>query len=73
MLRPPRPASRPTSVRSTSGYLDGLGMKAEAEIRRAEDALIASIEEQSKRDRPYAPADRDLANRYQLGAKDAPA
>jgi hypothetical protein len=48
-------------------------MKAEAEIRRAEDALIASIEPQSKRDRLYAPADRDLANKYKLGAKDAPA
>ena len=73
MLRPPRLASRPTSVRSTSGYLDGLGMKAEAEIRRAVDALIASIEQQSKRDRLYAPADQDLANKYQLDGKDAPA
>jgi hypothetical protein len=46
--------------------LDGLGMRAAAEIRDAEDALIAFIEAQQKRDALHAKSKEEIAAKYHL-------
>jgi hypothetical protein len=46
------------------GVLDGLGMRAAAEIRDAEDALIAFSEEQAKRDALHVKTKEEIAAKY---------
>jgi hypothetical protein len=42
-------------------------MRADQELRETEDALIAFIEQQEKRDRLYAKSDEELKERFQFG------
>ena len=44
--------------------LDGLGMRAAAEIRDAEDALIAFTEAQQKRDALHVKTKEEIAAKY---------
>ena len=46
------------------GVLDGLGMRAAAEIRDAEDALIAFIEAEQKRHALHAKTKQEIAAKY---------
>jgi hypothetical protein len=46
------------------GVLDGLGMRAAAEIRAAEDALIAFIEGEQKRNALHAKTKHEIAAKY---------
>jgi hypothetical protein len=46
------------------GVLDGLGARAAAEIRAAEDALIAFIEAEQKRDALHAKSKVEIAAKY---------
>jgi hypothetical protein len=46
------------------GALDGLATRAAAEIRAAEDALIAFIEAQQKRDALHAKTKEEIAAKY---------
>jgi hypothetical protein len=46
------------------GVLDGLGMRAAAEIRDAEDALIAFTEQQAKRDALHVKTKEEIAAKY---------
>ena len=46
------------------GVLNGLGARAAAEIRAAEDALIAFTEAQQKRDALYVKTKHEIAARY---------
>jgi hypothetical protein len=47
--------------------LDGLGMRADQELRETEDALISFIEAQEKRDRLYVKTREELKERFQFG------
>jgi hypothetical protein len=47
--------------------LDGLSMRADQELRETEDALIAFIEQQEKRDRLYVKPREELKERFQFG------
>ena len=46
------------------GVLDGLAARAAAEIRAAEDALIAFIEAEQKRDALHLKTKREIAAKY---------
>jgi hypothetical protein len=46
------------------GVLDGLGIRAATEIRTAEDALIAFIEAEQKRDALHAKTKHEIAAKY---------
>jgi hypothetical protein len=46
------------------GVLDGLGMRAAAEIRDAEDTLIAFTEQQQKRDALHVKTRHEIAAKY---------
>ena len=46
------------------GVLDGLGMRAAAEIRDAEDALIAFIEAEQKRDALHVKTREEILAKY---------
>jgi hypothetical protein len=46
------------------GVLDGLGARAAAEIRAAEDALIAFIEAEQKRDALHAKSKEEIAAKH---------
>jgi hypothetical protein len=46
------------------GVLDGLGMRAAAEIRAAEDALIAFTEAERKRDALHVKTQEEIAAKY---------
>jgi hypothetical protein len=46
------------------GVLDCLGARAAAELREAEDALIAFIEAQQKRDALHAKTKQEIAAKY---------
>ena len=46
------------------GVLNGLGMRAAAEIRDAEDALIAFTEAQEKRDALHVKTKQEIAAKY---------
>ena len=67
--RGPQPDRRPARrVRKIDfAQLDGLSMRADQELRETEDALIAFIEQQEKRDRLYAKSDEELKERFQFG------
>jgi hypothetical protein len=47
--------------------LDGLSMRADQELREAEDALVSFIEAQQKRDRLYVKSREELKKRFQFG------
>jgi hypothetical protein len=67
--RHPRPYRRPARrVRKIDfAQLDDLGMRADQELRETEDALIAFIEQQEKRDRLYVKSQEELKERFQFG------
>ena len=67
--RHPRPYRRPARrVRKIDfAQLDDLGMRADQELRETEDALIAFIEGQEKRDRLYVKSQEELKERFQFG------
>jgi hypothetical protein len=46
------------------GVLDGLAARAAAEIRETEDALIAFIEAEQKRDALHAKTQQEIAAKY---------
>jgi hypothetical protein len=46
------------------GVLDGLSARAAAEIRAAQDALIASTEQQAKRDALHMKTKEEIAAKY---------
>jgi hypothetical protein len=59
------PGSDHRSIRRLDfGVLDGLGARAAAEIRAAEDALIAFIEAQQKRDALHVKTKNEIAAKY---------
>jgi hypothetical protein len=59
------PASHLRYVRTLDfGVLDGLGMRAAAEIREAEDASIAFTEQQAKRDALHVKTKEEIAAKY---------
>ena len=47
--------------------LEGLSTRADQELRATEDALIAFIEAQEKRDRLYVKSEEELKERFQFG------
>ncbi len=47
--------------------LDGLSTRADQELRETEDALIAFIEQQEKRDRLYVKPREELKEKFQFG------
>jgi hypothetical protein len=47
--------------------LGGLSTSADRELRETEDALIAFMEQQAKRDALYAESREELKQRYQFG------
>jgi hypothetical protein len=47
--------------------LDGLTTRADQELRETEDALIAFMEQQEKRDRLYVKSEEELKKRFQFG------
>jgi hypothetical protein len=49
------------------GVLDGLAARADQELRETEDALIAFMEQQEKRDRLYVKSEEELKERFQFG------
>jgi hypothetical protein len=67
--RGPQPYRRPARrVRKIDfAQLDGLSMRADQELRDAEDALIAFMEQQEKRDRLYVNSREELMERFQFG------
>ena len=52
------------------GQLDGLSTSADQELRETEDALVAFMEQQAKRDALYAESRDELKQRYQFGRVD---
>jgi hypothetical protein len=47
--------------------LDGLRVRADQELREAEDTLIAFMEQQEKRDRLYVKPREELKKRFRFG------
>jgi hypothetical protein len=47
--------------------LDGLSARADQELRQAEDALVALMEQQAKRDALYAESREELKQKYEFG------
>ena len=52
------------------GKLDGLSTSADQELRETEDALLAFIEQQAKRDALYAESREELKQKYEFGRMD---
>lgn len=50
--------------------LDGLSARTDAELRDTEDALLAFIESEEKRDRLYTKSKQELEQKYQFGRID---
>jgi hypothetical protein len=65
----PRPHRRPSRRvrRIDFAELDGLSASADQELRETEDALVASMEQQAKRDALYAESRDELKRKYQFG------
>ena len=55
------------------GELDGLSTSADQELRQAEDALVALMEQQAKRDALYAESREELKQKYEFGRMDGTA
>ena len=49
------------------GQLDGLSTSASQELRQTEDALVAFMEQQAKRDALYAESREELKQKYEFG------
>ena len=49
------------------GQLDGLSTSADQELRETEDALVAFIEQQAKRDALYVGSREELKQKYEFG------
>ena len=47
--------------------LDGLRVRTDQELRETEDALVAFIEQQAKRDALYAESREELKQKYEFG------
>jgi hypothetical protein len=52
------------------GQLDGLSTSADQELRETEDALVAFMEQQAKRDALYAESREELKRKYEFGRMD---
>ena len=52
------------------GQLDGLSASADQELRETEDALVAFIEQQAKRDALYVGSREELKQKYEFGRMD---
>ena len=63
----PHRRQRGESARSTSLELDGLSTSADQELRETEDALVAFMEQQAKRDALYAESREELKQKYEFG------
>ena len=50
--------------------LDGLSTSAEQELRETEDALVAFMEQQAKRDALYVESREELKQKYEFGRTD---
>jgi hypothetical protein len=68
-----RPVSRRTgesrgeSAKIDFDQLDGLSTSADQELRETEDALVAFMEQQAKRDALYGESREDLKQKYEFG------
>jgi hypothetical protein len=49
------------------GQLDGLSTSADQELRETEDALVAFVEQQAKRDALYGESRDELKQKYEFG------
>ena len=49
------------------GQLDGLNTSADQELRETEDALVAFMEQQAKRDALYGQSREELKEKYEFG------
>ena len=49
------------------GQLDALSTSADQELRETEDALVAFIEQQAKRDALYVESREELKQKYEFG------
>jgi hypothetical protein len=49
------------------GQLDGLSTSADQELRETEDALVAFVEQQAKRDALYGESREELKQKYEFG------
>ena len=47
--------------------LDGISTSADQELRETEDALVAFMEQQAKRDALYAESREELKQKYEFG------
>jgi hypothetical protein len=52
------------------GQLVGLSTSADQELRETEDALVAFMEQQAKRDALYAGSREELKQKYEFGRMD---
>jgi hypothetical protein len=52
------------------GQLDDLSVSADQELRETEDALVAFMEQQAKRDALYAESREELKRKYEFGRMD---
>ena len=52
------------------GRLDDLSTSADQELRKTEDALVAFMEQQAKRDALYAESREELEQKYEFGRID---
>ena len=52
------------------GQLDSISTRADQELRETEDALVAFIEQQAKRDALYAESRQELKRKYEFGRMD---
>jgi hypothetical protein len=52
------------------GQLDGLSTTADQELRETEDALLAFMEQQAKRDALYVKSREELMQKYEFGRMD---
>jgi hypothetical protein len=50
--------------------LDGLSTSADQELRETEDALVAFLEQQAKRDALYGQSREELERKYEFGRMD---
>jgi hypothetical protein len=53
--------------------LDGLSTIADQELRQAEDALVAFMEQQARRDALYVESREELRQKYEFGRMGGPA
>ena len=60
-----RPSGRVSKI--DFGQLDGLSTSADQELRETEDALVAFMEQQAKRDALYVGRGRELKRKYEFG------